>query len=108
MPARRCNWTRLTDCDNRAGTCPNADALEALLDAGRRQRGGVADQARSGQPRWRRRAASEDLAQAADARLYDDYTGISLKALATTAGILPRPAAALDPASPPARMACRW
>src|SRR3546814_14873962 len=32
------------------------------------------------------------------AKLYDDYTGISLKALANSAGVLPPPADTLDPA----------
>lgn len=92
-------WTQLTDCDNRAGTCPNSEALQSLIDQagdnaavwliklGRDSRDGHEDQARN------------DLAKAAGSRLYDDYTGVALKALASSAGILPTPEAALDPAS---------
>lgn len=92
-------WTRLTDCDTQAGTCPNADALSRLTESdgdnaavwliklGRDSADGKDDLAR------------EDLQRAASARLYDDYTGTSLKALATTAGTLPAPAAAIDPDS---------
>lgn len=92
-------WTQLTDCDNRAGSCPNDEALKALTEQagdnaavwliklGQDSRGGHEAQAKI------------DLAKAASARLYDDYTGTALKALATSASILPTPEAALDPAS---------
>jgi hypothetical protein len=52
-------------------------------------------------------AAREDLAKAAAAKLYDDYTGTSLKALADSVGVLPPPADTIDPAMPPVRRACR-
>lgn len=93
------DWTQLADCDARAGACPNADALHALTAT-------AADNAAV----WllklgidtrndKTAAAHDDLARAADARLYDDYTGTSLKALADTIGTLPPPAGTFDPAA---------
>ncbi|MGA0588507.1 hypothetical protein ACO2Q2_15475 [Dyella sp. KRB-257] len=92
-------WVRLVDCDAKAGTCPNADALQALT-------AGAADNAAvwliklgTDTANGRNEAARDDLHRAASARLYDDYTGTALKALASTAGTLPAPAAAIDPAA---------
>lgn len=91
------DWVRLADCDARADACPNSEALAALqakapdnaavwlLKLGDDQRQMHAD------------AARQDLARAAGAKLYDDYAGISLKALASTVAVLPPPAATLDP-----------
>lgn len=91
------DWVRLADCDAKADDCPNSDALTKLqaqapdnaavwlLKLGTDQRQLHAD------------AAREDLAKAAAAKLYDDYAGISLKALASTVAVLPPPAATLDP-----------
>lgn len=92
-------WARLTDCDAAARTCPNADALAALTaEAG--------DNAavwllKLGQDSANERSddAREDLRRAAGAKLYDDYTGTALQALATTVGTLPPPPAAIDPGS---------
>src|SRR5574337_631428 len=91
------NWVRLADCDTRAAACPNADALDALLK-----------QAPDNAAVWlvklgadvrdhKQAAAREDLHRAAAAKLYDDYTGVSLKALADSVGVLPPPPATLDP-----------
>lgn len=92
-------WARLVDCDRQAQTCPNTDALTALTAQ-------ASDNAavwliKLGQDRAgdRTEQAKEDLRQAAAAKLYDDYTGTALQALATTAGTLPAPAAAIDPDS---------
>jgi hypothetical protein len=92
-------WTRLADCDDRADACPNPDALAALTT-----------QASDNAAVWllklgqdvhndKSDAARKDLAMAASAKLYDDYMGTSLKALASTVGILPPPADVVDPAS---------
>lgn len=93
------DWIRLADCDRAAQACPNADALKALtrqagdnaavwvLELGQEIRKGDSD------------AARKDLARAAGAKLYDDYMGVSLKALATSVGTLPPPKAVIDPAS---------
>jgi hypothetical protein len=85
------DWVRLADCDERAGDCPNAKALAALeteaadnaavwlLKLGQDLRAGDTE------------AAHADLARAASAKLYDDYTGASLQALALNVGLLPPP-----------------
>jgi hypothetical protein len=90
------SWMRLADCDAAAGTCPNADALAVLLtqapdnaavwllQLGQDARDGKSDQTR------------QDLAKAASAKLYDDYTGTSLQALARNVSVLPPPPAVLD------------
>lgn len=86
-------WLRLADCDATADACPNADALGKLLalapdnaavwllKLGQDSRDLHADAARA------------DLAKAATAKLYDDYTGASLSALAAVADTLPPPPA---------------
>lgn len=90
-------WVQLADCDAKADACPNADALAALiaqtpdnaavwlLKLGQDLHNGKHDDART------------DLAQAARAKLYDDYTGTSLQALANGVSTLPPPEATLDP-----------
>ena len=91
------NWVRLADCDAKAGACPNAAALDVLLK-----------QAPDNAAVWliklgmdardhRQDAAREDLHNAASAKVYDDYAGTSLKALADSVGVLPPPAATFDP-----------
>lgn len=93
------SWIRLADCDSKADACPNADALSALtkqasdnaavwmLKLGQDIRKGNSDEAR------------KDLSKAAGAKVYDDYMGVSLQALATAVGTLPPPKAVIDPAS---------
>jgi hypothetical protein len=92
------NWVRLADCDAKAGACPNADALNQLLSE-------VPDNAAvwliklgADARDMKKDAMREDLRQAAAAKLYNDYTGNSLQALANSAGILPPPADTFDPA----------
>ncbi len=93
------NWVRLADCDAQADACPNASALEQLLV-----------QAPDNAAVWllklgadardmKQDAARDDLRKAAAAKLYDDYTGTSLKALASSIGVLPPPADTFDPAA---------
>ncbi|PWK92608.1 hypothetical protein [Fulvimonas soli] len=96
------DWVRLADCDERADACPNAAALAALvqeapdnaavwlLKLGLDLRDMKKDEARA------------DLARAAAAKLYDDYTGASLQALASNVTLLPPPPAALGPQGGPA------
>ena len=93
------NWVRLSDCDAKADACPNIDAMNKLttqapdnaavwlLKLGQDVRDGKSD------------AARDDVAKAAAAKLYDDYTGASLKALATTVTLLPPPPAVINPLS---------
>lgn len=91
------NWVRLADCDAKAAACPNAAALEALVK-----------QAPDNAAVWlvklgmdardqHQDAAREDLHKAASAKVYDDYAGTSLKALANSVGVLPPPADTFDP-----------
>jgi hypothetical protein len=85
-------WARLADCDARAGVCPNTDALGVLqkqapdnaavwlLKLGMDEHAAASDAVRA------------DLTRAANAKLYDDYLGASLKALANSVSQLPPPA----------------
>ncbi len=94
------NWARLSDCDTKADACPNVDAMSRLvaqapdnaavwlLKLGQDARNTRSDDVR------------QDLAKAAAAKVYDDYTGASLKALATTVTLLPPPPAVINPLSP--------
>jgi hypothetical protein len=93
------NWIRLVDCDAKADACPNLDALQQLVT-----------QAPDNAAVWllklgqdmrndRRDDARADLARAAGAKLYDDYAGTSLQALANTVTVLPPPADTIDPKS---------
>ncbi|WP_053096258.1 hypothetical protein [Frateuria defendens] len=85
------SWLRLADCDAQAGACPNPGALAALVQE-------APDNAavwllKLGQDAHdlKPKDARADLARAAAAKLYDDYTGSSLQALASTATTLPPP-----------------
>lgn len=91
-------WARLADCAPAPGNCPSPAALERLQE-----------QAPDNAAVWLLKlgvdthaldpdAARQDLAKAAAAKVYDDYTGISLQALAGSVGVLPPPANTLDPA----------
>ena len=93
------SWVRLADCDSAADACPNPAALEQLLT-----------QAPDNAAVWllklgvdardmKQDATREDLRKAAAAKMYDDYTGSSLKALANVVGVLPPPAGTFNPAS---------
>src|SRR6185437_13186696 len=86
-------WARLADCDAKADACPNASALRKLVE-----------QAPDNAAVWllklgldtrdmKSDAARADLARAAAAKLYDDYTGSSLAALAGVVDALPPPPA---------------
>ncbi|WP_198651447.1 hypothetical protein [Dyella sp. C11] len=93
------SWVRLSDCDSKAGDCPNADAATKLvqqapdnaavwmLKLGQDIRDGKNDDAR------------QDIAKAASAKVYDDYAGATLKALSTTVTTLPPPANVVGPLS---------
>ena len=88
-------WARLSDCDAKGAGCPNPKALDQLLA-----------QAPDNAAVWllkmgqdtrdlHKKAARDDLARAAQAKLYDDYAGASLKALANAVGLLPPPPATI-------------
>jgi hypothetical protein len=94
------NWARLADCNpNTPGNCPNGDALTQLVQ-----------QAPDNAAVWllklsqdananKKDDARQDLAKAASAKLYDDYGGVGLQALASTVSTLPPPTATIDPNS---------
>ncbi|OOG49792.1 hypothetical protein [Rhodanobacter sp. C01] len=92
------SWVRLADCDAKADACPNPAALEQLQTQAPDNAAvwllKLAEDTRN----MKADAAREDLAKAAAAKLYDDYTGASLKALASSVGVLPPPADTFDPA----------
>lgn len=92
-------WARLADCNADTQSCPNSDAVTQLTQ-----------QAPDNAAVWlvklsqdvgtlKKDDARQDLAKAASAKLYDDYSGVALKALANAATMLPPPAATLDPNS---------
>jgi len=89
-------WMRLADCDSKAGACPNAEALATLQAQAPDNAAVWLLKLGDDQRNLHAEAAREDLARAAAARQYDDYAGISLKALASTVSVLPPPAATLD------------
>jgi hypothetical protein len=92
------SWVRLADCDAKADACPNTDALDQLVTQAPDNAAvwllKLGEDAHNMKPD----AARADLAKAAGAKQYDDYTGISLKALADTVSMLPPPADTIDPA----------
>ena len=94
-PAQR--WVQLADCDSLADACPNREALAALADEAPDNAAVWLLQLGQDVRNARRKSARDDLARAARARLYDDYTGTSLQALALGVGVLPPPPATLDP-----------
>ena len=94
------SWVRLADCDAKADACPNTAAL-ALLQTQAPDNAAVwLLQLGVDTRNMKSAAAREDLARAAAASSYDDYTGTSLKALADSVSVLPPPTAVLTPATP--------
>lgn len=96
------SWMQLVDCDPKAKACPNDKALDKLVS-----------QAPDNAAVWllklgqdthnlKNDDARADLAKAAAAKSYDDYTGTSMKALASSVGVLPPPAEVIDKARTPA------
>jgi hypothetical protein len=93
-------WARLADCNPEArGDCPNNDAVTQLTQ-----------QAPDNAAVWllklsqdvgavKKDDVRQDLAKAAASKLYDDYSGIGLQALAGTVSTLPPPNATIDPNS---------
>jgi hypothetical protein len=93
------SWARLADCDAKADACPNAAALEQLLSQAPDNAAVWLLKLGADTHNMKQDAAREDLGKAADAKQYDDYTGTSLKALASSIGVLPPPADTFDPSS---------
>jgi hypothetical protein len=84
-------WAQLADCDAKAQTCPNADAVARLEQLAPDNAAvwllALGQDARKDD----RDAAREALAKAAAASAYDDYLGVSLQALAYAVATLPPP-----------------
>ena len=89
-------WIQLADCDAKANACPNPLALERLQTQAPDNAAVWLLKLGSDAQNMKQDEAREDLAKAANAKLYDDYTGTSLKALANSIGVLPPPAATFD------------
>jgi hypothetical protein len=92
------SWVRLADCDAKADACPDATALDRLQKQAPDNAAVWLLKLGVDTHRMKPDAAREDLSRAAAAKLYDDYTGTSLKALAGSVGVLPPPADTLNPA----------
>ncbi len=92
-------WARLADCDPAPGNCPNPAALEKLQTQAPDNAAVWLLKLGTDTHELKPEAAREDLAKAAAAKVYDDYSGASLQALASTIGLLPPPEGTFDPAS---------
>jgi len=79
------SWVRLADCDAKADACPNTDALDLLVTQAPDNAAVWLLKLGEDTRNMKSDAARADLAKAAAAKIYDDYTGISLKALADAA-----------------------
>lgn len=90
-------WVRLADCDAKADACPNQAALEKLVTQAPDNAAVWLLKLGADAHNMKQESARDDLAKAAGARLYDDYTGTSLQALANSIGVLPPPADSFDP-----------
>lgn len=93
------SWARLADCDPRAHACPNAPALEQLIQQAPDNAAVWLVKLSQDTNTLKSDDARQDLAKAASAKLYDDYSGVAIKALADTVSVLPPPNATIDPNS---------
>ena len=91
-------WAELSDCDAKAEACPNTKALAKLVTQAPDNAAVWLLKLGQDMRNMQKKDAHADLARAADAKLYDDYAGTSLKALAYAVATLPPPADTLDPA----------
>ncbi|MBN8924862.1 MAG: hypothetical protein BGP10_00180 [Rhodanobacter sp. 68-29] len=86
-------WMRLADCDPKGDACPNAGALRKLTELAPDNAAVWLLKLGTDTRNMKTEGARADLAKAADARTYDDYTGSSLAALAEVVDALPPPPA---------------
>ncbi|HEY9131330.1 MAG TPA: hypothetical protein VIM98_06195 [Dyella sp.] len=91
------SWARLGDCDAKGGDCPNNEALAKLREQAADNAAVWMLQLGVDHHNGKDKDARADLARAAAAKLYDDYTGASLKAVADVVSVLPPPADTVDP-----------
>jgi hypothetical protein len=92
------SWVRLSDCDAKGDACPNADAVAKLREQAADNAAVWMLQLGIDQHDGKDKDARADLAKAAAAKLYDDYTGSSLKAIADVVSVLPPPPETVDAA----------
>ncbi len=93
-------WLRLADCDEKADACPNPAALRKLQAQAPDNAAVWLLQLGLDTRDMKSAAARADLAKAAAAKSYDDYTGSSLAALADVVDALPPPPATQRAAGP--------
>lgn len=93
------SWMRLADCDTKADACPNTSALDQLVAQAPDNAAVWLLKLGEDTRNMKQDAVRDDLAKAANAKVYDDYTGTSLKALAGSIGVLPPPADTFDAAN---------
>jgi len=84
-------WARLADCDTKADACPNEEALASLQKQAPDNAAVWLLKLGVDEHKAAKDAVRADLARAANAKLYDDYLGSSLKALANSVTQLPPP-----------------
>jgi len=93
------SWARLADCDANAHACPNSDAVAQLVQQAPDNAAVWLVKLSQDANSLKNDDARQDLAKAASAKLYDDYSGVALKDLANAATLLPPPSATIDPNS---------
>ncbi|HUB88631.1 MAG TPA: hypothetical protein VMA74_02765 [Dyella sp.] len=93
------SWARLADCDRNAHACPNSDAVAQLVQQAPDNAAVWLVKLSQDANSLKNDDARQDLAKAASAKLYDDYSGVALKALANGSTLLPPPNATVDPNS---------
>ncbi|GAB3790910.1 hypothetical protein [Dyella agri] len=93
-------WMRLADCDAQADACPNATALRKLLELAPDNAAPWLLKLGLDNRDMKSDAARDDLAKAAAAKSYDDYTGSSVTALAGVVDALPPPPATQSAGGP--------
>jgi hypothetical protein len=89
-------WLGLADCDAKADACPNQAALAKLVTQAPGNAAVWLLKLGADAHNMKQDDARDDLAKAASAKLYDDYTGTSLQVLANSIGVLPPPAGSFD------------
>jgi hypothetical protein len=92
-------WARLADCNPDTQACPNSDAVTQLVQQAPDNAAVWLVKLSQDVSTLKKTDVRQDLAKAASAKLYDDYSGAALKVLANAATMLPPPTATLDPNS---------
>jgi hypothetical protein len=94
------SWARLSDCNpDMRGDCPNSSAVAQLVQQAPDNAAVWLLKLSQDMNALKKDDVRQDLAKAASAKLYDDYNGIGLQALASVVSTLPPPNATIDPNS---------